>query len=70
MLSLVDSAMENIPNKEQLKTFSGSFLLSNDLFHVALNFIAKAKNLDAVCLFLLSFCIIIFILRVTLSINN
>eukprot|EP00026_Physarum_polycephalum_P003328 Phypoly_transcript_03338.p1 GENE.Phypoly_transcript_03338~~Phypoly_transcript_03338.p1 ORF type:complete len:485 (+),score=63.51 Phypoly_transcript_03338:623-2077(+) len=48
MLTVVESAMANIPTaKDQLKNFSGAFLLSDDLFHTALNYITKTKNMDA-----------------------
>ena len=49
MLTVVDSALANIPTaKDQLKNYSGAFLLSDDLFHTALNSITKTKSLDAV----------------------
>jgi hypothetical protein len=57
---MVESAMVNIPtNKDQLKNYSGAFLLSDDLFHKALNFIAKAKNVDGVCFFYIHFLFIV-----------
>lgn len=40
--------MTNLPtNKDQLKAYPGTFLLSDSLFHKALNHITKAKALDA-----------------------
>jgi len=48
MLTIVDAAVIHIPTeKSQLKNFSGAFLLSDDLFHTAVNYITKTKNLDA-----------------------
>lgn len=46
---MVDVALLNLPaNKEQLKTYAGAFMLSDNIFHKALNHITKAKILDAV----------------------